>query len=69
MPFLHGAGSQDIQPDKSPALEVNELPIPTPSCLAIKQALSTLFRTDDFLLEPLGCGFFSQVYKVCFSHY
>ena len=42
------------------------VPIPTPSCLAIRQALTSLYRLDDFHLEPIGAGFFSQVYKVVY---
>lgn len=36
----------------------------TPSCLTIHDAFGKLFRIDDFTLEILGNGFFSDVYKV-----
>jgi len=37
---------------------------PTPSCQAVRRAVSSLYRLEDFTLQHIGSGFFAQIYKV-----
>lgn len=39
---------------------------PTPSCQALRRAVSALYRIEDFTLQPIGSGFFAQIYKVSY---
>lgn len=38
------------------------------SYVALRDALLTLYRLDDFIQEPLGNGFFSDVFKVEYNY-
>ena len=34
------------------------------SCIALRRALNSIHRIDDFDAEEIGAGFFSKIYKV-----